>query len=98
MDMDLDPDRAILYTSYKETTFKNVIKLILVFTFVLEGKSFNVRRVGFHEQHGFHVMPVVSMDEIQSNLKNEGGEDNNIRSLNLLEGPKYSILVAIILL
>jgi hypothetical protein len=43
-------------------------------------------------------MPVVSMDEIHSNLKNEGGDDNNIMSLNLPEGPKYSILVSIILL
>ena len=30
-------------------------------------------------------MPTVSMDEIHSNLKNEGGDDNNIKSLNLLE-------------
>ena len=58
----------------------------------------NVRRSGFHVQHGFHVMPIVSMDESHSNLKNEGGDDDNIRSHNLLEGPKYSILVSIILL
>jgi len=43
-------------------------------------------------------MPIVSMDEIYSNLKNEGGDDNNIRSLDLLGSPKYSILVSIILL
>jgi len=43
-------------------------------------------------------MPIVSVDEIHSNLKNEGGDNNNMRSLNLLEGPKYSILVSLILL
>ena len=43
-------------------------------------------------------MSIVSMDEIHSNLKIEGGDDNNLRSLNLLEGPKYSILASLILL
>jgi hypothetical protein len=58
----------------------------------------NVRTSRFYIQHGFHVMLIVPMDEIHSNLKNEGGDDNNIRSLNLPEGPKYSVLVSIILL
>jgi hypothetical protein len=43
-------------------------------------------------------MLIVPMDEIDSNLKNEGGDDNNIMSINLPGGPKYSMLVSIILL
>jgi hypothetical protein len=41
----------------------------------------NVRRSGFHVQHGFHVMPIVSMDEIHSNLKNECGDEMGINAL-----------------